>query len=378
MNRNKFFKNNQGICKTVAEMKDDEVGFLEQISNAFGPSGFESEPLKIVKQYVQFADEIRIDKLGSLMYTLQGSADKPKIVLPGHIDEVGFCVSGISDAYIKFVDIGGWFDQSLLAHRVCIRTHKGDVLGVIAAKPPHLISPEDRKKVIEMKDMFIDVGCTSSEEIEQLGIRIGDPIAPVSKFTLLHNNQVAMAKALDDRIGVCVAAITCKKLKEEGITHPNLIIGAATTQEEVGTRGARTMAWIADPDIAIVCETAIAGDLPGMKDLIPPTKMSKGVAIYTYDRSMIPNQALKKFVIETAETCEIPYQLTLSATGGTDGGAIHVLRGGCPSIVLGIPTRNIHSENGIFSLSDLDGTVQLIVELVKRLDWETVQSFTEY
>jgi endoglucanase len=360
-------------------MKDAEIRLLEQLSNAFGPSGFESEPLKIVKEEVgQFADEIKIDKLGSLMYSIQGSAEKPKIVLPGHIDEVGFCVSGITDAFVKFIDIGGWFDQVLLSHRVRIRTRNGDVLGVIAAKPPHLLSPEERKKVVEMKDMCIDVGCTSNDEVEQLGIRIGDPIVPVSEFTLLHNNRVAMGKAFDDRLGACTALLACKKLKEEEITHPNLVIGSATTQEEVGTRGARTMAWISDPDIAIVCETAIAGDLPGMKDVNPPTKMSKGVAIYTFDRSMIPNQGLKKFVIETAETCEIPYQLTLSAAGGTDGGAIHVARGGCPSIVLGIPTRHIHSHTGTFSLSDLDGAVQLIIELVKRLDWETVQSFTEY
>jgi len=359
-------------------MKDTEISLLEQLSNAFGPSGFESEPLKIVKEEVrQFADEIRIDKLGSLMYTIYGSAERPKIVLPGHIDEVGFCVSGITDSFVKFIDIGGWFDQVLLSHRVRIRTRNGDVLGVIAAKPPHLLSPEERKKVVEMKDMFIDVGCTSNDEVEQLGIRIGDPIVPISEFTLLHNNKIAMGKAFDDRLGTCVALLACKKLKEEE-THPNLIIGSATTQEEVGTRGARTMAWVADPDIAIVCETAISGDLPGMKDTTPPTKMGKGVAIYTFDRSMIPNPSLKKFVIETAETCEIPYQLTLSAAGGTDGGAIHVSRGGCPSIVLGIPTRHIHSHTGTFALSDLDAAVQLIIELVKRLDWETVQSFTEY
>ncbi|MHA1651054.1 MAG: M42 family metallopeptidase, partial [Candidatus Helarchaeota archaeon] len=262
--------------------------------------------------------------------------------------------------------------------RVLIRSNEGDFIGVIAAKPPHLIPPEDRKKIIPMNEMFIDIGCKTKEELEQLGIKLGDPIAPISPFTLLNNKTVAMGKAFDDRVGTFVAALACKRLKEEKINHPNTVIGAATTQEEVGARGARTMSHVSDPDIAIICETSIAGDVPGAKAGPAPSKMGKGVAIYTYDRSMIPNPALKEFVISIAEQNKIPYQLSLTATGGTDGGPIHLSRKGCPSIVLGVPTRHIHSLCSLFALSDFDAAVQLILELIKQLDMKTVKSFTEY
>jgi endoglucanase len=228
-----------------------------------------------------------------------------------------------------------------------------------------------------MNDMFIDIGCRSKGELEQTGIKIGDPIAPDSPFTLLLKDTIAMGKAFDDRVGAFVAAIICKKLKEEKINHPNSIIGAATTQEEVGARGARTMSHVSNPDVAIICETSISGDVPGAKAGPAPSKMGSGVAIYTYDRSMIPNPALKEFVIETAKDSKIPHQLSLTATGGTDGGAIHLSRKGIPAIVLGVPTRHIHSLCSLFSLSDFDAAVQLVLELVKRLDMKTVKSFTE-
>jgi putative aminopeptidase FrvX len=359
-------------------MNDSELQFLKELTESFGPSGFEREPLKFLKNYVTFADELKTDKLGSLMFLAKGTTDHPRILLPGHIDEIGFCVIGFTELYIQFIDLGGWWSQVLLGQRVRIRTSKGDVHGVIAAKPVHLVTEEERKKVVEMKDMFIDVGCTSKEELEQLGIKLGDPIVPVSDFTLLTNKKTAMGKALDDRVGVCVATLACKRIKEQKISHPNTVIGAATTQEELGARGARTLAVAASPDVAIICETSISGDIPGTKAGPAPGKLGDGVAIYTFDRSMVPNQSLKEFVIKTAEECKIPHQLTLTGTGGTDGGSIHTSGIGCPTIVLGVPTRHIHSHNGVFALSDLDAAVQLVVELVKRLDQKTVQSFTEF
>ncbi|NVM31619.1 MAG: M42 family metallopeptidase [Candidatus Helarchaeota archaeon] len=360
-------------------MNDSELEFFKQLSESFGPSGFEREPLSLLKNYVNsFADEIEMDKLGSLLYVLKGDAEHPRIVIPGHIDEIGFIITGFTDSYIQFTNLGGWFDQILLGQRVRIRTKKIDIMGVIAAKPPHLIPQEERKKVVKMKQMFIDVGCRTKDELQELGIRLGDPIVPVSDFTILYDKKIAMGKAFDDRIGAFVAATVCKRLKEGKIKHPNTVIGAATTQEEVGARGARTMAHLADPEIAIVCEVEIAGDIPDVKPNLAPSKMGRGVSILTYDRSMIPNQALKEFVIDTAEECKIKYQLSLVPSGGTDGGAIHISRKGIPSIVLGVPTRHIHSPVGFFALSDFDATVQLVIELVKRLDQSTVKGFTEF
>ncbi len=359
-------------------MKKSELIFFKQLSESFGPSGFEREPLGLLKDFVSFADEIEMDKLGSLLYTLKGDAETPRIAIPGHIDEIGFIATGFTEAYVQFVNLGGWFDQTLLGQRVQIRTSKGDILGVIAAKPPHLITQEERKKVVMMKDMFIDVGCKTKDEAQKLGIKIGDPILPVSECTFLHNDTIAMGKAFDDRVGVCVAAYACKKLKEAKITHPNTLIGAATTMEEVGARGARTMAHVSNPDVAIICETSISGaDVPGSKAGPAPSRMGDGVAIYTYDRSMIPNPKLKDFVIQTAEEAKIQYQLSITATGGTDGGSIHLSRRGVPSIVLGVPTRHIHSANSIFAISDFEAAIKLVIELIKHLDSTLVKSFTE-
>jgi len=371
-------------------MTDEAIDFLEKLSNSFGPSGFEREPIKLTKEYVQpYATDLKVDKLSSLLFFKKGSSRSPKILLPGHVDEVGFIVNGINDkGFITFSQLGGWFDQVLLGQRVLVRTQEGDRQGVIAAKPPHLLPPEERKKVVEKSKMFIDLGCSNKKEAEELGVRIGDPVMPISKFSLTEKTvfendvskgtmKLAIGKAFDDRIGAFIAAEVIKKLATENIEHPNTVIGAATTQEEVGLRGARTMAWLAEPDVCITLEVDIAGDVPGIEINEAPAKMGGGPSILTFDASLIPNQGLKELIIQTAEKHNIEYQLSAMARGGTDAGAVHISRAGCPSIVLGIPTRHIHSHVGILSLEDVENCIQLLVEVIKVLDQKAVDEFTE-
>ena len=375
-------------------MEKSSLTVLEQLCNTFGLSGFEREPIRLMKKYVEkFSDEIRQDKLGSLLFYKQGETKRPVIFLPGHVDEVGFVVSGVNGkGFLTFNPVGGWFDQVLLGQRVIIRTKKGDVQGIIAAKPPHLLLPEERNKVVQKSSMFIDIGCSNKKEAEELGIRMGDPVVPYSYFSTFQmkvfenkNNdtvekgstEIAIGKAFDDRIGAFIAAEVVRRLKEEDIPHPNTVIGAATTQEEVGLRGARTASWVADPDISFVLEVDIAGDVPGIDEHQAPTVMGKGPGILTFDSSLIPNPALKEYVIETAEKSGIPFQLSHVARGGTDGGIIHIQRSGCPSLVLGIPTRHIHSHVGILSLEDVENCILLVIELIKGLDQQTAESFTE-
>jgi len=375
-------------------MKKSSVKFFENLCNSFGPSGFERDAVKIVKDYVEeFSDNITQDKIGSLLFHKKGASDKPVILLPGHVDEVGFVISGVNEkGFLTFNTIGGWVDQVLLSQRVLIRTIKGDIQGYIAAKPPHLLTPEERNKVVESTKMFIDIGCSNKREAEEVGVRMGDPVVPVSDFSVIKKKayevkngketkkgtaELAMGKAFDDRAGAFIAAEVIRRLKEEEISHPNTVIGAATTQEEVGLRGARTTAWIADPDVCITLEVDIAGDVPGIEPHQAPTVMGKGPGILTFDSSLIPNQILKELVIGTAEKHKIPYQLSQIARGGTDAGVIHLSRAGCPSIVLGIPTRNIHSHVGILSLDDIENCIQLVLELVKIMDQATVESFSQ-
>ena len=371
------------------------VDILEKLSNAFGPSGFEWEVQVILKEYVQaFADEIQQDKTGTLIFTSKGDVNGPKIMIAGHVDEIGFQVSAITkEGYLKFHQLGGWWDQTLLSQRVLVKTSEGKLIpGIIAAKPPHIVDPEERKKVVTKDKMFIDIGCASKAEAEELGVRIGDPMMPDSKFEIWNRTRIkkkdgeiqekkdvklAVGKAFDDRAGAVITAEIIRKIKEENISHPNVVFGAATVQEEVGLRGAKTAAQMIKPDIGIALEVDIAGDVPGIDETKAPTKMGKGPSILTYDRSMIPNPRYRDFVIKTAEELGIPHQLSLVTGGETDAGVIHLTELGCPSIVIGIPTRHIHAHNGIIDLSDIDNAIKLILELIRRLDKETVESFTK-
>ncbi len=361
------------------KLSDEALSFLKELCEAFGPPGFEDEVLRMVKEYgSRFADEVKRDNLGSLILVKGGSSSGPKVLIAGHADEVGFIVTGITkEGYVKFHALGGWWDQVLLSQRVVIKTRKGLVHGVIASKPPHLLKDEERNKVVKRDAMFIDVGATSKEEVEQLGVRIGDPIAPWSPFMKSATGKTVMGKAFDDRLGVFMALEVMRYLRESGAEHPNTLYVAATVQEEVGLRGASTTSWVVDPDVALVAEVDVAGDVPGISPYEAPTSLGKGPSIVTYDASMIPNQRLKEFVISVAEEAKIPYQLSLVPRGGTDAGRFHLYRTGRPSIVIGVPTRHIHSHVGVCCVSDLENAVRLLVEVVKRLDADTVRSFTE-
>ncbi len=358
---------------------DKAISVLRKMIESFGPAGFERETAQIVRSYVApFSDEIITDKLGSVIFKKKGKSERPRVLIAGHIDEVGFVVSGIDKdtGFLTFNPLGGWFDQVLLSQRVIVRTRKGDLPGVIAAKPPHLLPEEELSKVVKKDSMFIDIGATSRDEAQALGVRVGDPVVPWSPFTLIKDGKVAIGKAFDDRIGAFLAMETVRRLKEESTEHPNTVYGAATVQEEVGLRGATTAAHVVDPDVAIVLEVDIAGDVPGIKPHEAPSRMGKGPAVMTFDASMIPNQLLKEFAISIAEELKIPYQLSLSARGGTDAGRIHIYKTGCPAIVIGIPTRHIHSHVGMLSFEDLENGVSLTAEMVRRLDSDRVNSFT--
>lgn len=361
-------------------ISNEALEFLKRVCEAVGPSGFEDEVLRMFHDYGRrYADEVTRDNLGSLVFVKKGLSEQPRILVAGHVDEVGFVVTNITkEGYVTFTPVGGWFDQVLLSQRVVIRAKKGPVMGVIASKPPHLLTPEERQKVVTMDRMFIDVGATSEEEVKSLGVRLGDPVAPFSPFTVSATGKTIMGKAFDDRLGAFIAVEAMRILKENNVEHPNTLYAAATVQEEVGLRGAQTVGWAVDHDLAIVTEVDIAGDVPGIDPRDAQAKLGKGPTIVTFDASMIPNQKLKEFVIEVAEDAKIPYQLSVVAKGGTDAGRLHLYKSGRPSIVIGVPTRHIHSHVSIVHLDDVVNAVKLIAELVKRLDSATVGSFSSF
>lgn len=356
-------------------MSDARQELLKELTEAPGIPGYEKAVRAIIRKHLEDFTTIEQDRLGSIVCCKKGTADHPRIMLAGHMDEIGFIVKYIDDdGFIRLSPLGGWWDQVLLAQRMIIKTRKGDVPGVIGAKPPHILPSDERGKVVKLKDMYLDVGATDGEEArETLGIQPGDPVIPDSRFTVLANGKRYMAKALDDRFGCALFIDVLKALREE--SHPNTVYGVGTVQEEVGLRGARTSTWVVEPDVAFAFDTAIAGDLPGIKKEEAQSKLGGGVSILMRDGSLIPNLALRDFVVDVAKELEIPFQYDVLEGGGTDAGVMHLHKIGVPSLFLGISVRHIHSHAGIMDREDYDNAVRLMVEVIKRLDADTVARF---
>jgi putative aminopeptidase FrvX len=356
---------------------NDMLTCLKEFSEAHGVSGYEQGVRSLMHKYLEGFTEISHDKLGSIICKKEGADATPKIMLASHMDEIGFMVKHITkEGYIRFTNLGGWWEHVMLGHRVIVKTRRGDLIGVIGCKPPHILPAEERKKVIDRKELFIDIGAASDEEAkERFGVRAGDPIVPYSLFTPLANEKFLMGKAFDNRVGCAIIVETLKQLSRE--IHPNTVYGVGTVQEEVGLRGASTSAAVINPDVAFAIDTGVAGDVPGISEADSVTKLGKGVAVSIYDASMIPNLALRDFVFDIAEQNGIPYQVDFMEGGGTDAGRIHTHAHGVPSVVIGIPTRYIHCHNGIIHRDDYEAAVRLMVAMIKKMDAQTVKSFTE-
>lgn len=355
---------------------DNRTERLKRLTEAHGIPGYEAEVRALLRRYMDELGEVSQDKLGSVICHQRGEG--PRVMLAGHMDEIGFMVRHITDdGFVKFLPLGGWWDQVLLGQRVIIKSRNGDITGVIGAKPPHLLDAEERDKVVKKKDMFIDVGATSAEEVAEIGIHLGDPIVPQSEFVVLANEKTYLSKAFDNRIGCAVVIDVLENFAGEEQSHPNDLYGVATVMEEVGLRGATTSVRAVDPDVAIILESDIAGDVPGIEDEVTDVGLGKGPTVVIYDARMIPNLALRDLVIDTAEEEGIPLQFNSLQGGATDGGAIHLHGTGVPTVVIGVAARHIHSHGAIIHRDDYENAVKLVTALVTRLDAETVASFTE-
>lgn len=359
----------------------DEIEMLlRELTQAGGIPGYETEVRGLVQKHLGSSGEITHDRLGSVICRKGGTAAEPRIMLAAHMDEIGFVVSHVTkEGFIRFATVGGWWDQVLLAQRVVIRTAKGDVTGIIGAKSPHLLSDEERKKMVERKDMYIDIGASSAEEADKAGVRIADPILPVSDFTVLANGKTYLSKAFDDRGGCAVLLTVMRRLRD--VAHPNTLFAVATVQEEVGLRGARTSVSVVNPDVAIVLEGTAVSDVPGASDdRHQVLRLGRGPIVTFYRGDMIPNHRLRDLLIDTAEMSAIPVQIRADdqVRGGTDGAAIHLHGSGVATIVVSLPVRYVHSHGGIMHRSDLDAEVELLVRLVQRLDQTSVSDLTAW
>ncbi|MEM1981644.1 MAG: M42 family metallopeptidase [Candidatus Hadarchaeales archaeon] len=335
---------------------------LERLSNAVGVSGREEEVAELVKAELQpFVDEIRRDTMGNLIGIKRGS--EPSCMLAAHMDEIGLMVKHIDErGFIRFVPLGGWFDQSLLNERVVFKTKKGPVYGVIGSKPPHLLEEEERKKPVKIENMFIDIGAKSEAEVKEAGIRIGSVAALDRQVRILLNGRVT-GKAFDNRAGL---AVMIEALKNTKTTSTVYAVG--TVQEEVGLKGARTSAFGLEPTVAIALDVSLPGDYPGMEKKDSALEMGKGPSITVTDasgRGIIVSEKVLHWLTETAEKYGIPYQLDVAKGGTTDATAISLTKAGIPTGVISVPTRYLHSGVETLDLSDLKYASELVARALE-------------
>ena len=318
-----------------------------------------------MKKYVEpYSDSINYDTLGSLIAQKKGNGDV-RIMIAGHVDEIGFLVSKIDEeGYLRLHPIGGWWPHVLLSQRFHVFTAKGKkFVGVIGSQAPHGMSADARAKVKEIKDLYLDIGVDNKKAVEDLGIRPGDAVVPISEFTQLANPKYWLAKAFDDRLGAAAAVEVLKNLQNEN--HPNTVFAVGTVQEEVGLRGARTSAHAVKPDIAFAIDVTLAGDVPGSNT---DAKLGKGVAISFADSSVIGHKGLIDELIQICQDEKIPYTFDVLAGGGTDAGEIHKFGDGVIACTLSIPARYIHSHNGVIHEDDYNATIRLLTAFVKKCD----------
>ncbi len=340
---------------------------LKTISLLPGIPGHEKQ----VRNYIQneikaFADEIIVDNLGSLI--ARKKQDGPKVMIAGHMDEVGLLVTQITkDGFVKFQTIGGWFSQVMLAQVWDIHTPKGIIPAVTGVKPPHVIPQDKRKEAISIESMYLDIGVSSKEDALKLGVLPGQMITPHSEFIILGDQKHLLSKAWDNRIGSAVVMEVLKRLDQS----PNDLYATFTVQEEVGLRGAKTSSYVVHPKIAIAVDTGLAMDVPDGDPI--EQSLGKGPQILLFDAGLIPNQNLRKFVVDIAKAEKIPYQEAFIAVGRTDAGHMHLAHDGALGLSICIPTRYMHSHTSIIHYDDYEHTVQLLVAVIKKLDEKTVE-----
>jgi len=340
------------------------VEALEKLSNANGVTGREDEVRELMKQYLKpYVDETREDRLGNLIAFKKGNKDAPTVMLAAHMDEVGLMIKNIKKkGFLQFAKVGGIDDRVLLAQKVIVHTDKGPLIGVVGSKPPHIQTEEEQKKVVDADRLFIDVGAKDKNEAKKMGVQVGDVVSFDTKFVQIGEN-VVLGKALDDRVGCAMMVETMKRLQKVDCN----VYAVGTIQEEVGLRGATIAAFQVAPDVCIVLETTVAGDMPGVEEGKAPAKMGEGPVVTVADAGLIAHPKILRLLIDSAKEHKIPYQLETGIRGSTDAARISLSREGVPSGVISVATRYIHSPAAILNLDDAEKTVKLAVAAIEKV-----------
>jgi tetrahedral aminopeptidase len=336
--------------------------FLKKLCETPAVPGFEEKFSEIVYNELKpFSDTIDIDHMGNVTAFKKGKGKNPrKIMLAGHMDEIALVVRYIDKSgFISFTTLGGFDPRSLVAQRVKV-WGKQVLNGAIGIKAAHITTPEERAKIIQIRDMFIDVGLPG-DKVKKL-VTVGDSITLERELIEIGDN--VCGKTLDDRVGVYVMIEAFKKMKK----NPDDVYAVATVQEEVGVRGARTASYRIDPDIGIAIDVTIAADTPGVEEKDYTTRLGQGTAIKILDSLSISNPKLVKFLRALADRKKIKYQLEILTAGGTDAGAISMTKSGVPSCTISIPNRYTHSVVETSNKKDIEESIKLLTAFLEESD----------
>ncbi|MER3554897.1 MAG: endoglucanase [Meiothermus sp.] len=339
-----------------------DFDLLGRLSEVAGVPGWEDRVRELVQTELKgLVDEVRTDALGNLIAHKKGPGKR--VMVAAHLDEIGFYVKHVDDkGFLRVQNVGGFDTRNLFARQVTVHATGGDLPGLMnpSGKPIHISTPEERKKIPEVSEFFVDVGL-SAQEVKRR-VRVGDPVTLRQEAMTLGN--FFTGKAMDDRAAVFVLLEALRRLKGKKIGCD--LYAVFTTQEEVGLRGALTSAYGVEPEIGIALDVTLAVDIPEVLPHLAVTETGKGVGIKVMDSSAISQRWLVQEFVALAEKKKIPYQMEILPLGGTDAGAIQKSRAGVPSITLSVPTRYIHTVTESVHKDDVEATVALLTAYLQR------------
>jgi tetrahedral aminopeptidase len=351
----------------MSTVEAKSLDFLKSLLETPSPSGYESTVQQIVRDYVSgFADEVRTDLHGNVIVA-KNPGSPLRVMLAGHCDQIGLIVQHIDDdGFLYIQPIGGWDLQMLIGQRMTVWTVAGPVFGVIARKPIHLLSEEERKQVPKMKDLWLDIGAANKEEANKI-VRIGDAVTVELGSHAMRNNM-AVSPAMDDKAGCWVVIEAMRRAcKNSAKKLACGLFSVSTVQEELGLRGARTSAFGVDPHVGVAVDVTHATDCPTIeKKEEGDVRLGRGPVIH---RGPNMNHKLVERLITAADENKIAYQLAASARAtGTDANAIQINRAGVATGLISIPNRYMHSPVEMISLDDIDRAADLLARFVEKLD----------
>lgn len=348
-------------------MRDASFGLLRRLLDAPGPSGFESAPARVWRDAAAaFATGVKVDVGGNSMATVNHAGD-PRVLLAGHIDEIGVMVTHIDDQGFLYLDgIGGWDAQVLVGQRVRILTRGGELVGVVGKRPIHLMKSEQREKASKLEDLWLDIGAASREEALARGVRNGDPAVLDAALLRLGEDRVA-SRAVDNRIGAWVV-LEALRLLGEGAPPRAAVTAVATAQEEIGHQGggARAAAYAVRPAIALAVDVTFSADDPGVeKKEVGDHRLGSGPVL---GRGSAVHPLVFERLAEVAEAEGIPYTIQANPRRTwTDADGIHLSREGVATGLISVPSRYMHSPNEMVSLADLEASARLIAAFCRSL-----------